>query len=317
METNIINNKPIAISLNFDSLNEAYGFPKNYRDPCFSEGFHRVAELCAKYSFPLSIYVVGKDLTDPERASAVKEWSAQGHEIGNHSWSHHSNLGSLSSVKMRDEVFRSHDLISEVTGIEPKGFIAPCWSTSAKLVETLLELEYSYDTSAFPSFLLYPMVAKIALNHWKTPAKGFRTLRRKDWLGPVKFSKKPFYLDPKMNVHNEPGDGRLLILPLPTFGKFSSAIWHTVGFMFGWNFVRQAIIKLGAEKEGFYYLIHPADFLGESDMNKKYNMSLARMDVPLTEKLKYLDEIFCLLKETKRPVTTMKELALSIKCSGT
>ncbi len=59
------------------------------------------------------------------------------------------------------------------TGIEPKGFISPCWSTSAKLVEFLLELEYSYDTSAFPSFLLYPMVANIALNHWQRPLKGF------------------------------------------------------------------------------------------------------------------------------------------------
>ncbi len=311
------NNKPIAISLNFDSLHEAYGFPKNFRDPCFSDGFNRIAELCAKYSFPLSIYVVGKDLTDPERASAVKEWSAQGHEIGNHSWSHHFNLGSLSSVELRDEVHRSHDLISEITGIEPKGFISPCWSTSAKLVEILLELEYSYDTSAFPSFLLYPMVAKIALNHWQKPLKGFRALRRRDWLGPIKFSKHPFYLDSKMKVHNKPGDGRLLILPLPSSGRFSSAIWHTVGFMFGWDFVREAVIKLGKEQEGFYYLIHPADFLGKNDMNEKYNMSLARMDVPLKEKLKYLDEVFCLLKETKRPVKTMKEVALSVENIGT
>ncbi len=120
-----------------------------------------------------------------------------------------------------------------------------------------------------------------------------------------------------MKVHNKQGDGRLLILPLPSSGRFSSAIWHTVGFMFGWDFVREAVIKLGEEQEGFYYLIHPADFLGKNDMNEKYNMSLARMDVPLKEKLKYLDEVFCLLKETKRPVKTMKEVALSVENIGT
>jgi peptidoglycan-N-acetylglucosamine deacetylase len=307
------NRKPIAISLNFDSLNEAYGFPKNFKDPSFGEGFGRLAELCAKYSFPLSIYVIGKDLSDPERASAVKEWSAQGHEIGNHSWSHHFNLGSLSSAELKDEVHRSHDLISETIGIEPKGFVSPCWSTSAKLVETLLDLDYLYDTSAFPSFLLYPMVGKIALNHWKNPLKGLNALRRKDWLGPIKFPNIPFYLDSKMKVYKIDGDGRILILPLPSSGRLSPAIWHTIGFMFGWNFVRKAVTKLAAEQEGFYYLIHPADFLGVNDINKEFKHSLERMDVPLTEKLKYLDKVFSLLKESRRPVKTMKEIALEIK----
>ena len=183
--------------------------------------------------------------------------------MGNHPWSHHFNLGSPSSTDLKDEVYRLHELIFEVAGVESKGFISPFWSTSAMLIETLLELEYSYYTSAFPSFLLYSMVAKISPNHWKRPVKGLRALRRKYWLGPIKFLNQPFYLDSRMKVDNQTGDGRLLILPLPTSGRFSKAIWHTVRFMFGWNFVRQAVIKLGAEQEGFYYLIHPADFLGK------------------------------------------------------
>ena len=36
----------------------------------------RDAKICAKYNFPLTIFVVGKDLTDPEKVQ--QEWSDQG-----------------------------------------------------------------------------------------------------------------------------------------------------------------------------------------------------------------------------------------------
>lgn len=307
-----LNKSPIAISLNFDSLHEAYGFPNNYRDPSFHEGFDRIAKISAKHNISLSIYVVGKDLLDADRASAVKEWASQGHEIGNHSWSHYFNLGSLSSSKLNDEVKRSHDIIQKVTGVEPKGFISPCWSLSPKLIETLLNLNYLYDTSAFPSFLLYPMISKIAFNHWKNPVKGFRALHRKDWLGPLKFPNHPFYLDSKMKVHKVGGKGRLLSLPLPAANRLSPAIWHTIGFIFGWDYVKKAVKKLGSSKDGYYYLIHPADFLGEKDLNKEFLISLERMQVSLDEKIKALDQIFFLLKQTGRPIKTLKEVASSI-----
>ena len=51
-------------------------------------------------------------------------------------------------------------------------------------------------------------------------------------------------------------------------------------------------------------------------MNELYHMSLARMDVSLEEKLNNLDEVFCLLKETGRPVKTMKQVASSLESIG-
>ena len=304
--------RPISISLNFDSLNEAYGFPNNYKDPSFKIGFERLAKISAKYNFPLTIFVVGKDLTDPENAAKVKEWSDQGHEIGNHTWSHHFNLASLNASKIRDEVLSSHELITQITGIEPKGFIAPAWSTSSALIKVLLELNYSYDTSVFPSIYLYPMVASIVLRHWNNPKKGLLMLNRKDWLGPFFFPNKPFHMDQNMKVYSSSGKDKLLILPLPTKNCFSLSLWHTMGFMQGWVKFKKKLKKMCTRDDGFYYLIHPADFLGIEDLSNSHSMSLARMQYPLKEKLVILDEIFSILKESGRPVKTMSEMANNI-----
>jgi len=149
---------PIAISIHLDSLNQAYGFPKGFRDPSFFEGMDRFFQIANRYQTPLSIFVIGKDLQNPEIFSRVRDWSNAGHEIGNHSWSHPVNLGRLSPEKIRDEISRTHEIITKCIGKEPKGFIAPAWATSKLLVNTLIDLDYLYDTSVFPSLLFYPMI---------------------------------------------------------------------------------------------------------------------------------------------------------------
>ncbi len=114
----------------------------------------RFLKIANRYQAPLSIFVVGQDLQNPEIFARVRDWSNAGHEIGNHSWSHPVNLGCLSPDKVRDEIFRTHEMILKCTGKEPTGFIAPAWSTSKALVNTLIDLDYLYDTSVFPSLLM-------------------------------------------------------------------------------------------------------------------------------------------------------------------
>ena len=61
------------------------GSPKSYRDPSFFEVADRFLLLAEKYSFKLTIFVIGRDLENPLNQEAVKKWAAMGHEIGNHS----------------------------------------------------------------------------------------------------------------------------------------------------------------------------------------------------------------------------------------
>ena len=137
---------PIAVSLHFDSLSEAYGFPSKYCDPSYFAAFERINKLSQNYKLPLSIFIIGRDLENKENFKQVRDWSQQGHEIGNHSWSHFAHFGSLPINELKDEIKKSHYLIAECIGHEPKGFISPLWSSSKDLIRTLIDLNYAYDT---------------------------------------------------------------------------------------------------------------------------------------------------------------------------
>ncbi len=150
-----------AININFDSLGEAYGFPMDYDDPTFGKVMDRFLSISEKWNFKYSIYVIGKDIEKAANRKALRDWSEMGHEIGNHSWSHPENLGVLPEKEIFEEVNKAHQIIGDSIGHEPKGFIAPAWCTSKSLTRVLMNLSYEYDTSTWPSLLMYPAVAKI------------------------------------------------------------------------------------------------------------------------------------------------------------
>src|SRR5262249_2317710 len=157
----------------------------------------------------------------------VKEWALKGHEIGNHSFHHHMNLGALKRDELRFEVEWSHELITKTIGIRPRGFISPAWSTSEALLETLCELEYEYDTSLFPSWLLTPMVWRIAWGY-RGSHKARRIVTRKDYHLSIFGKKTPYIYTSKKGIKD------LVVMPLPTTTS-RVACWHTLGYMFGWQ----------------------------------------------------------------------------------
>lgn len=103
------------------------------------------------------------------------------------------------------------------------------------------------------------------------------------------------------------------MLPLPTTSRFQPALWHTIGFIFGWDYLKKKTKKLLQTHPGFYYLIHPGDFMGTEDLHPSYQHSLERMEIPLSQKLEHLEESFRLMSESPRPKSTMLELARSFK----
>lgn len=135
-----------CFNINFDSLG-SFLFEKNkdFSDPTFFQIADRFFELSNKYGFKYTIFVIGKDLEDTKIAQRVREWSKQGHEIGNHSYSHRLNLGHLAYGELEDEVVRSHEIISRICQKEPRGFIAPAWATSPDLIDILIKHNYLQD----------------------------------------------------------------------------------------------------------------------------------------------------------------------------
>jgi len=307
-----MNSKYIAININFDSLSEAFDFPRGFRDPSYFKAFDRIAEIVNRYNIKFSIYVIGKDLKDPEVFARVRDWSHSGHEIGNHTWSHPMNLGALRKEEVREEIFRAHELITKCTGREPKGFISPAWSTSCNVAATLIELKYTYDTSVFSSIMLFPMVLKMAFNHLNNRYKLKTILNRRDWLYPFTKPITPYIADANYRSLNKRDSESIIVLPLPTLSRFTSPYWHTIGFLFGWVYASRQLKKNIIRNDYFYYLMHPADFLAREDIQFDYIHSLERMHIDISKKINAINKVFDIMDSYSPVFLTVEQIANKI-----
>lgn len=277
-----MNSKLFSINLNFDSLGEAYGWPQNFReDATFTKGVERILSISKKFNIPVTFFIVGKDLENKRNFEIIKKLSDNDNiEIANHSYNHLFDFGSKEKTVVYDEIYKSHEILYKCTGQEPKGFIAPTWSISKNVIDTLIDLEYQYDTSYFQSIFLFPAVIKIFISHIKKKkfAKAFQILNRRDYLIPFKSNKNPFFINREMKIVPKKDENSILEIPMPTTNMLSPPIWHTVGFILGWQYLKKKISQILYKKKPFFYLIHPADILDNKDLDSRYNLALERMD---------------------------------------
>ncbi|MDG0791396.1 polysaccharide deacetylase family protein [Cohnella ginsengisoli] len=87
-----------------------------------------------------TFYMNGNQIErDPDTARLVH---AEGHEIGNHSFTH-PNLTELDEAAVRAELVRTGNLIRETVGVEPATFRPPYLATDAKVERIARELGYA------------------------------------------------------------------------------------------------------------------------------------------------------------------------------
>lgn len=75
-----------------------------------------VLDTLAAYRVPATFFVVGQRL---HRWSALLAGRLGGHEVGNHTWSH-ADLATMDAAAVRDQLGRTHTLISRLTGQAPR-----------------------------------------------------------------------------------------------------------------------------------------------------------------------------------------------------
>ncbi len=107
-------------------------------------GTPRLLDLFAKHHMPVSWFIPGHSLeTFPE---SVKRIVDAGHEIGAHGYSHENPIA-MSPKQEEDVLVRSIELIEQVTGRPPRGYVAPWWEMSGVTAELLLKYGFRYDHS--------------------------------------------------------------------------------------------------------------------------------------------------------------------------
>ena len=105
-------NKKIAcISLNLDSIGQAIGNFQLENDPAFSVALNRIQSTLDKFKIPCSVFVVGKDLENNANVKSLKKFIDSGNEVGNHSFSHFQNFGTLKYKEIKEEIKKTDEII--------------------------------------------------------------------------------------------------------------------------------------------------------------------------------------------------------------
>ncbi len=107
-------------------------------------GTPRLLKLFDRFGIKTSWFVPGHSIeTFPAQ---IREVAAAGHEIGMHGYSHENPIA-MTAQQEEDVMDRSIELIAEISGKSPTGYVAPWWEFSTITNELLLKKGIKYDHS--------------------------------------------------------------------------------------------------------------------------------------------------------------------------
>jgi hypothetical protein len=226
-----------------------------------------ILELLEELDLKITFFIVGQDAAFEYNHEYIKMIADAGHEIANHSFKHETFLHLYSREELEDEIDRSHTIIKEVSGREPKGFRGPGFTWSETLFDVLVEKGYTYDSSTFPT-----IIGPLARMYYFRTSKLTKAEKkeRKELFG--KFSDgfmklKPYFWKLKDN-------SRLLEVPVTTMPLFRTPIHLTyLVYLSALSeqlmvfYLKCAIYLCKLTRTSPNFLIHPTDLLG-GDMIK-------------------------------------------------
>ncbi|MGB2403349.1 MAG: polysaccharide deacetylase family protein [Akkermansiaceae bacterium] len=113
----------------------------------FDDGPHpqntpRLLDMLRERNIKATFYVVGRNVN--LYPHIVRRIVAEGHEIGNHTWTHR-NLTSLSNASVRLEMDRTRDVIISACGVEPRT-MRPPYGALRESQRAWIHKEYGYPT---------------------------------------------------------------------------------------------------------------------------------------------------------------------------
>lgn len=102
----------------------------------------RLLDILKRRNIKATFYVLGNRVQN--NPSLVKRMVAEGHELGNHTWTH-GKLTNMSDTKVRWELDKNRDAIVAATGIKPRTMRPPYGALSTRQRSWIFK-EYGYPT---------------------------------------------------------------------------------------------------------------------------------------------------------------------------
>ncbi|MGH1602574.1 polysaccharide deacetylase family protein [Helicobacter pylori] len=140
-------------------------------------GIPRLLKLFKKYHLPATWFSPGHSIeTFPEQMKMIV---GAGHEVGAHGYSHENPIA-MSAKQEEDVLLKSIELIKDLTGKAPTGYVAPWWEFSNITNELLLKHGFKYDHSLMHNDFT-PYFVRVG-DSW---SKIDYSLEAKDWMKPL------------------------------------------------------------------------------------------------------------------------------------
>lgn len=145
-----------------------------------AEALHSAFEILNQFEIKAAVFVVGKNLErNLQYINLLKTNIRNGHEIGNHSYSHAENFHKWSDKKKVKDIVAAHEIITDALKVKPRYFRGPGYSSSKGIQKKLLELNYKYDCTKIP--LMYSSILNLYFKTTRNNKKTFpNILRLKD-----------------------------------------------------------------------------------------------------------------------------------------
>ena len=122
----------------------------------------RFCELFAGLRLKATFFAIGREV---QYAPALLREAARDHEIGSHSFAHDYALSRRPQQEMVQDLVACEAALKDAGIAKPRGFRAPGYTLSPKLIDAVRELDYLYDSSLLPSPPYYAAKALALLSY--------------------------------------------------------------------------------------------------------------------------------------------------------
>ena len=130
----------IQWNYHLQSLNHNYQTSENHISITFDDGPNeeftpKVLALLKDFNAKATFFLIGKNAE--KHPEIVRQIIAEGHTIGNHSYSHSKNFGFFSSEKVAAELRQTNSILKKITGKDLKLFRPPFGVTNPNIKKGL------------------------------------------------------------------------------------------------------------------------------------------------------------------------------------
>jgi len=97
-----------------------------------------ILDLLAAHGARATFFVIGSNAT--ARSDLIRRMATEGHEVGNHSWSHPWLARECDAALVEEELTRTNAVLEDILGFPPTRFRAPRYDVDAKVEDIAARL---------------------------------------------------------------------------------------------------------------------------------------------------------------------------------